>query len=85
MNIIGYRSIREFYEKHAIAEEPLRSWGSIVKYEEWHKPQDTVVCFGSSNVDILKNDRVCIDIKGDPENCYTNNYHSKTCFIRWIG
>ena len=86
MNIIAFRSIREFYEKHAITEEPLRSWYSNVKYEEWNKPQDVVACFGSSNVDILKNDRVCINIKGDNLRIVIRiNYKSKTCFIRWIG
>ena len=86
MNVIAFRSLRVFYEKHAITEEPIRSFYSIVIHEKWSKPQDVVECFGTANVDILKNDGVCIDIKGDNLRIVLRvNYTSKTCFIRWIG
>ena len=86
MNIIAYRTIRVFYEKHPICKEPLRTWYTILKSQNWEKPQDAVETYGASNVDILKNDRLCIDVKGDHIRVILRmNYKSNTCFLRWIG
>ena len=86
MNIIAFRTIREFYEKHPISEEPLRTWYTILKQQNWKKPQDAVETFGADNVDILRNQRICIDIKGKHIRIILRvNYKSNTCFIRWIG
>ena len=86
MNIIAFRTIREFYEKHSTTENALRTWYTIAKVQEWKKPQDAVETFGSSNVDILRNDRLCIDVKGKRLRIILRvNYKSNTCFIRWIG
>lgn len=86
MNVIAFKSIREFYQKHNITEEPLRAWYTLVKHEEWEKPQDVVDCFGAASVDILSNDRVCIDVKGNNLRIILRiNYQSQTCFIRWLG
>ena len=86
MNVIAYRTIRDFYQIHSNTEQALRTWYTIVKHEQWQKPQDVVACFGPSQVDILSNDRVCIDVKGNHLRVILRiNYKSKTCFVRWIG
>ena len=86
MNIIAFRSIREFYDKHASTKNSLRTWYTILKAQNWTKPQDAVNTFGSSNVDILKNDRLCIDVKGrNLRVILSMNYSKNTAFIKWIG
>ena len=86
MNIIAFRTIREFFEEHPICEDSLRTWYTILKQQNWEKPQDVVEAFGPSSVDVLKNDRVCIDVKGNHIRVILRvNYESNTCFIRWIG
>ena len=62
MNIVAFRDIREFYENHATTKNSLRTWYTILKAQEWEKPQDAVSSFGAINVDLLKNDRLCIDV-----------------------
>lgn len=86
MNVIAFRTIREFFEEHPITEDPLRTWYTILSHQNWQKPQDAVDCFGASNVDVLGNDRLCIDVKGNHIRVILRvNYNSNTCFIRWIG
>ena len=86
MNIIAFRTIREFFEEHPVCEEPLRTWYTILKYQNWVKPQDAVNTFGTNSVDILRNDRLCIDVKGNHIRIVLRvNYKSNTCFVRWIG
>ena len=65
MNIIAFRTIREFYEEHPITENALRTWYTILKVQNWEKPQDAINTFGAKSVDILKNQRLCIDVKGN--------------------
>ena len=65
MNIIAYRTIRVFYEKHPLTKNALRTWYTILKTQNWSKPQDAIRTFGEKSVDILKNDRLCIDVKGN--------------------
>ena len=86
MNIIAFKTIREFFEEHPIFEQPLRTWYTILNQQIWKKSQDAVETFGTSNVDLLRNDRLCIDVKGKHIRIILRvNYQSNTCFIRWIG
>ncbi|MBK9980813.1 MAG: type II toxin-antitoxin system HigB family toxin [Saprospiraceae bacterium] len=43
----------------------LSTWYTILKSQSWSKPLDAVKTFGSRNVDVLKNNRLCIDVKGN--------------------
>ncbi len=47
---------------------------------------DAVKTFGSGNVDVLKNNRLCINVKGnDLRIILSMNYTKNTVFIKWIG
>jgi mRNA interferase HigB len=47
---------------------------------------DAIKTFGSGNVDILKNNRLCIDVKGNDLRIILGmNYSKNTAFIKWIG
>lgn len=86
MNVIAFRSIRAFYQKHPICKNSLRTWYTILKAQKWYKPQDAVHTFGAQNVDILKNNRLCIDVKGNNLRVILSmNYEKNTAFIKWIG
>lgn len=86
MNIIAFRTIREFYEEHPITENPLRTWYTILKAQTWEKPQDAISTFGAKSVDTLKNQRLCIDVKGNHIRVILSmNYEKNTAFIKWIG
>ncbi|RLD17724.1 MAG: type II toxin-antitoxin system HigB family toxin [Bacteroidetes bacterium] len=86
MNVIAYRSIREFYEKHPSTKQGLRTWYTILKSQVWKKPQDAVTTFGAKRVDILKNNRLCIDVKGNHIRVILSmHYEKNTAFIKWLG
>lgn len=86
MRIIAFRSIREFYTVHPITKNSLSTWYTILKSQTWTKPQDAIMTFGSGTVDILKNQRLCIDVKGNAIRIILSmNYNKNTAFIKWIG
>ena len=64
MRIVAKRTLREFWEKHAQAEAPLRSWLSRSLREDWRRPADIKTAFGSS-VDFVADNRVIFDVAGN--------------------
>lgn len=66
----------------------IAAWYKIAssKGVEWQKPQDVVTTFGARRVDILKNDRVCIDLAGNHVRLILIiEYGYGMAFVRWIG
>ncbi len=65
----------------------IAAWYKIARSKEvvWRKPQDVVHTFGR-RVDILKNDRVCIDLAGTNVRMVLKvEYALGMVFVRWIG
>ena len=86
MNVIAFKTIRDFYEENSITMNSLKTWFTILKAQKWLKPQDAVETFGVTNVDILKNNRLCINVKGNNIRVVLSiNYEKNTAFIKWIG
>ncbi len=86
MNIIAFKAIHKFHEKHPRTQNSLRTWYTILKAQTWVKPQDAVLTFGQTNVDILKNNRLCINVKGNEIRIVLSlNYDKNTAFIKWVG
>lgn len=86
MNVIAFRAIREFYETHPSTTKSLRTWYTMLKSFSWTKPQDAIESFGVSNVDVLRNNRLCINVKGNNLRVVLSvNYNKNTVFIKWIG
>lgn len=84
MRIISTSRITEFYKKHADAKIPLEVWVSIIKKLEVKKPNELKQVFNS--VDIIGNNRVIFDIKGNRYRIITIVLiRNKTVYIRWIG
>ena len=88
MNIIAYGPLREFADQHPNLRTAIKAWYKIAnaKSMEWRKPQDIVDTFGSERVDILKNNRVCINIGGNNARLILKvDYEWNVAFVRWIG
>lgn len=84
MRIIARSRLKEFWEKHSDAEQPLKSWFDLVKNECWQKPNDVKLSFNSA--DILPNNRVIFNIKGNKYRLIINvKYEMKIVYIRFIG
>lgn len=84
MRIIARRTLREFWETHPDAEEPLRAWYAIASQAEWHTPAQIKARY--RNVSILANNRVVFNIKGnDYRLIVAVDYAYQILFIRFIG
>ena len=63
MRIIAIKTLRDFWQKHNDAEQPLKAWYSEAKSANWKKPADVIQFYMTAS--ILKNDRVIFNIKGN--------------------
>lgn len=86
MRVIAFRSLREFYEHHPMTKRGICTLYTILKSQTWRKPQDAIEAFGSGHVDVLKNQRLVINVKGNNLRVILSiNYKKNTAFIKWIG
>ena len=86
MRIIAVSRLREFWGRpgRSDAEQPLRSWVSVVKAADWSKPTDMKAMFRSA--DILANDRVVFNIGGNKYRLVVAvHYRDKRVYIRFVG
>lgn len=84
MRIIAVRTLREFWQRHPDAEQPLRAWYTNVKRATWKSPADVKQSY--RNASILPADRVVFNIKGnDYRLVVTIDYTYELIFIRFVG
>ncbi|MBI4649156.1 MAG: type II toxin-antitoxin system HigB family toxin [Bacteroidia bacterium] len=86
--IISVKHIKEFMIKHSQYAESLKAWISIVEDKNtiWLKPQDILDTFGAKAVDIIKNNRVVIDVKGNKIRIIAKyQFPGARLYIKWIG
>lgn len=63
MRVIAKRTLRDFWQKHGDAEQPLKSWYHEAILGNWNNFNDIKREFPRAS--ILKNNRVCFNIKGN--------------------
>ena len=84
MRIIAIKVLRDFWNKHKDAEQPLRAWYTETKKANWQKPNDIIKQYHSAS--ILSNNRVVFNIKGNNYRLITAiNYAFKIVYIRFVG
>ncbi len=84
MRIIAKSSLRNFWNKHSDAEQPLRAWYDEARNAEWNNFQDIKKQFGSAS--IVGNDRVVFNIKGnDYRLVVLILFRRGKAFIRFVG
>lgn len=84
MRIIARRTLREFWEVHPDAEEPLRTWYTYVLQADWHTPSDVKRIFRTAS--FVGNDRVVFNIKGNRYRLVVVVvYRHHAVYIRFIG
>jgi mRNA interferase HigB len=82
MHIISLRKLREFWQSHADAEEPLRRWYKITKKADWNNLTETRMDF--PHADLVG---VCtvFNIKGNNYRLITKIfYDSKIVLTRFV-
>jgi len=84
MRIIARRTLRNFWEVHPDAEEPLRAWYTYVRQADWHTPNDVRSVFRTAS--FVGNDRVVFNIKGNRYRLVVVVvYRHHAVYIRFIG
>ncbi|MCY3882149.1 MAG: type II toxin-antitoxin system HigB family toxin [Chloroflexi bacterium] len=84
MRIIAKGTLRDYWESHPTAEDPLNSWYSIVKGEDWDSPAKVKAMFPKAS--IVGDNRVVFNIKGNDYRLIVQiNYPRRIVYIRFIG
>jgi len=63
MRIISRKTLRDFWEKHAAAEQSLQAWFHETKFAHWKSFTDIKARYRSA--DLLPGNRVIFNIKGN--------------------
>ncbi len=84
MHIIKRKTLMEFWDKHPDSEQALKTWYAVVSKASWSGPAEMKKIF--STADILKNDRICFNIKGNNYRLIVKVvYELQRVYIRFIG
>ena len=84
MRIISKKMLRDFWEIHPDAEQPLRAWHAKTKKANWKKPDDTKNDY--RNASFVANSRVIFNIKGNKYRLVAVvNYQYQIIYVRFIG
>ena len=84
MRIIAKRPLREFWERHPDAEEPLLAWYREVEQEDWDTPAKVKAKY--RNASIVGDNRVVFNIKGNDYRLVVKiNYPFRIVYIRFVG
>ena len=84
MRIIAKRTLREYWESHPNAEEPLLSWYHTVRGEDWESPAMVKARFPKAS--IVGGNRVVFNIRGNDYRLIVEiNYPYRTVYVRFVG
>lgn len=84
MRIISRRTLREFWQKHPDAQQPLQAWYYDAKKAEWKNPAQIKNLY--RNASFVGKNRVVFNIKGNRYRLVgAVNYQIGIIFIRFIG
>lgn len=84
MRVIAKKRLREFWERHPAAREPLLAWFREVEQEDWGTPAAVKAKY--SNASILGGDRVVFNVKGNAYRLVVRiKYAYRIVYIRFVG
>ncbi len=84
MRVISRKTLKNFWKKHADAEQSLKAWFHETKAARWRSFTDIKVRYRSA--DALPGNRVVFNIKGNTYRLIVHiHYNTGIVFIRFIG
>jgi mRNA interferase HigB len=84
MHVISVKKLREFWEKHPDAEQPLRIWYGDVRRSTWRSTNE--IKHNYSTASFLPSNRVVFNIRGNHYRLVVIvAYRSGIVYIRFIG
>ena len=84
MRVIAKRRLREFWERHPSAREPLLAWFREVERDDWGTPADMKARYPKAS--IVGGDGVVFDIKGNAFRLVVKiKYAYRVVYVRFVG
>jgi mRNA interferase HigB len=84
VRIIARRALREFWERHPDAEQPLRAWYHDARKADWRSPADIKRVYAKAS--IVAENRVVFNIHGNRYRLVVAiNYPYRMCYVRFVG
>ena len=84
MRVLSRKSLRQFWDKHPDAREPLQAWYAGVKHANWKRPSDIKATYQTAS--FISNNRIVFNIKGNKYRIIVVvEYRFGMVFIRFIG
>lgn len=84
MRIISRRTLKDFWERHPDAEQPLQAWYGDVRESRWSSPSDIKGVY--RNASFVGNNRVVFNIKGNTYRLVVAiQYQFGIVYIRFVG
>ena len=84
MRVLSRKSLRQFWDKHPDAREPLQAWYADVKHANWKRPSDSKATYQAAS--FISNNRIVFNIKGNKYRIIVVvEYRLGMVFIRFIG
>ena len=84
MHVVSVRTLREFWTKHADAEQPLKAWFREAEAARWGSFDEIKARYRSA--DVLPGNRVVFNIKGNQYRLIVRiHYNTGRLFIRFVG
>lgn len=84
MRVISRKILREFWEKHPDARQPLQTWYADVKHSTWTNPADKKNIY--QNASFLGKNRIVFNVKGNKYRIViVVQYQYEVVYIRFIG
>ena len=84
MRVIAKGTLREFWERHVDAEEPLLAWFREAEKADWDSPAQVKERYRSAS--FIGKDRVVFNVKGNTYRLVVRiNYVQRIVFIRFVG
>lgn len=84
MRVIAISTLRRFWQKHPMAEIPLRAWYAEARRVRWERPEE--INAARRNASLVANTRVVFNIKGSHYRLVVAvRYDKQIMFIRFVG
>lgn len=84
MRIISRKTLKEFWDQHLDAQQPLQAWYHDAKQAVWKSPVDIKDVF--RNASFVVNNRVVFNIKGNKYRLIVAiQYEYGIVYIRFVG
>lgn len=84
MRIISRNTLKQFWERHPDAEQPLKAWYTDVKRARWTSPVDIKKVY--QNASFVANNRVVFNIKGNAYRIVVAvQYPFGIVYVRFVG